>query len=153
EYAKRAIQVINFYLVATAILVTAYANAINGKYYRFAAVLAIAALGFTAIGSAAGLAEMDAAYLAEPALDEIQERIADRLGTDSIRIVRLQRSIRQRRAGVIIEQCLRPVDESRGAYPPGCQVESQARPALERRPGRYARAHGSAGGIVRRGRG
>jgi uncharacterized protein len=47
-----------------------------------------------------------------------------------------------------LEQCLKPVDEGRGAYPPGCQVRSQARPALERWPGRYARAHGSAGRIV-----
>src|SRR5258706_11600266 len=38
------------------------------------------------------------------------------------------------------------VDESREAYHPGCQVRSQARPALERWPGRYARAHGSADG-------
>jgi aryl carrier-like protein len=102
EYAKRAIQVINFYIVATAIVVSAYANAINGKHYGFAVFLAIAGLALTAIGSVAGLAEMDAAYLAEPALDEMQERIAGRLGTDSIRIVRLQRSTRQRRAGVII---------------------------------------------------
>ncbi len=36
------------------------------------------------------------------------------------------------------EQCLKPVDKSRGAYPPGCQVRSQARPALQRWPGRYA---------------
>ena len=43
---------------------------------------------------------------------------------------------------------MKPVDESREAYPPGCQVRSQARPALQRWPGRYARAHGSAGRIV-----
>jgi hypothetical protein len=101
EYAKRAIQVINFYIVATALLTTAYANAISGKHYGFATFLAIGGLALTAMASAAGLAEMDTAYLAEPALDEMQEWIAGRLGTDSIRIVRLQRPIWQRRAGVI----------------------------------------------------
>jgi Transposase, Mutator family len=35
--------------------------------------------------------------------------------------------------GVGQEQRLRPVDEGRGAYPPGCQVESQARLAVQRR--------------------
>ena len=35
--------------------------------------------------------------------------------------------------------CLRPVDEGRGAYPPGCQVRLKQRPALERRRGRYSR--------------
>jgi len=100
--SKRALQVINFYLVAAAITFNAYTNAINGKHYGVAAALAIAGLGLTAIASMAGLHEVNAAALAEPALAELQDRIADKLKIDSIRMARSQAGIRQRRAGIII---------------------------------------------------
>ena len=36
EHMKRVFQLINFFIVATALLVTACANSINGKHYGFA---------------------------------------------------------------------------------------------------------------------
>ena len=102
EQTGRAFQVINYYIVATAIVVTAYTSAINGKHYGFAAALAISGLGLTAVLAATGWYQMNTAHLAEPALAEMQERIGGRLSTDSMRIAGRQRGIRQKRAGAII---------------------------------------------------
>jgi hypothetical protein len=98
---NRAIQAVNYYIVATAVAITAYTGAINAKNYGLAAALAIAGLGLTAIASPAVYYLVNAAALAEPALTEMQERIGDRLRTDSMRIARLQIRIRQRRAAAI----------------------------------------------------
>lgn len=79
EHMKRVLQVVNFYILATAIVVTAYASAINGKHYGYAVALAIAGLVLTAIASASALSQMIAAGVAQSSLGEMQERIAGRL--------------------------------------------------------------------------
>ena len=84
QYSNRAFQLINYYIVATAIVVTAYASAINGKHYPFAAALAIAGLGLTAILAGNGLYQINTAALAEPALTETQDRIGNKLRTRSM---------------------------------------------------------------------
>ena len=100
--SNRSIQAINYYIVATAIVVTAYASSINGKHYGFAAALAIAGLGLTAVASLAGLYEVSAAGLAEPALTEMQERIGGRLKTGSMRIASRELGLRRRLTALAI---------------------------------------------------
>ena len=99
---QRAFQMLNYYLVATAILFTAYTSAINGKHYGIAAGLALAGLGLTALVIAALLHELKAAALAEPPLGELQDRIVGRLRVDSIRMASRQTGVRGRRAAVVI---------------------------------------------------
>ena len=99
---SRALQVVGFYLVAAAITGSTYTSAITGKDYGVAVAVAITGLGITAIASAAGFREVYAASLAEPALAELQDRVARMLGIDSIRLVSSEAQIRQRRTGVVI---------------------------------------------------
>ena len=99
EHMKRVFQLVNFYIVATALLVTAYANSINKKQYGFAVALAIAGLVITAIASASALNQANAASKADKPLREMQDRIAGKLEagtpeTSSFRIVDRQRGIR-----------------------------------------------------------
>jgi len=83
---SRIYQVANFYLVATAILFTAYTSPINGKHYGLAAALAIAGLGLTALTTAVLLGQASGTAQAESGLTELQNRIASRLEIGPIRV-------------------------------------------------------------------
>jgi hypothetical protein len=104
EHMKRVFQLINFFIVATALLVTAHANSINGKHYGFAIALAVVGLDLTAIASASALNQATAGGKAEDALRDMEGRIAGRLGAGSIRIVEHQGGIRHTReaAGITV---------------------------------------------------
>jgi hypothetical protein len=83
---KRSTDVINYYLIATAILITAYTSAITGKppHYWFATAIAGAGLVLTGLGFAAAHHQTGQAKLAEPALTELRRRIAKGLNLDSL---------------------------------------------------------------------
>ena len=68
--SSRVIQVINYYIVATAIVVTAYASAINDKRYGFAVALTTHRTRAHSSSVCVALYEVNAAGLAEPALTE-----------------------------------------------------------------------------------
>jgi len=91
---KRSTDVLNYYLVATAILITAYTTAVTGDppHYWFATAIAGAGLLLTGLGVAATLHQTGEAKLAEPALTELQRRMGDRLGLKSLILTGEQRT-------------------------------------------------------------
>jgi hypothetical protein len=81
----RGLQVVNYFLVAVAVLATAYVDAVDGKHYGIAVVIALSGTALTGIALTVGFQQRQLADTAEPALTALQNRIADELGIDSIR--------------------------------------------------------------------
>jgi hypothetical protein len=99
---NHALQLSNFYLVSTALVLTAYTSAINGKHYGVAAAIAIAGLGLTALSAASVHVEGNAAARAGPGLTELQNRMASRLRIDTIRMTTGQAGRTRRRMAVAV---------------------------------------------------
>lgn len=79
---NRGLQMINYFLVASAVLATAYVSAINGKQYPLATIVALAGIGLTAVASLIELRQSLQASEAGPVLGELQRRVANRLNID-----------------------------------------------------------------------
>ena len=85
---NRMYQLVNYYVVASAIVASAYASAINGKHYGLVAIFSVAGIGLSAIAFAFGLDQKRTADKAEPALITLEDQIARKLAIDSLRVVK-----------------------------------------------------------------
>jgi hypothetical protein len=84
----RGLQVLNYYLVAIAVLATAYVSALNAKLYAVAAVIGLSGAALTAVSYGVGTDQTKFAHTGMRALREVQDRIADRIGIESVRMGR-----------------------------------------------------------------
>jgi hypothetical protein len=67
--------VINYSLVAGAVLATAYVSAINGNHYPLAAVVAVAGAGVTMVTALMMFRQILEVDSAEPVLAKLQDRV------------------------------------------------------------------------------
>jgi len=79
-WTNRIYQLTNYLLVASAILATAYASAINGKHYGLAAFVSAIGLALVLIAFPIGVSQRLIANSAIPTLVTLQSEIARRLG-------------------------------------------------------------------------
>lgn len=88
------LQVLNYFLLASAILSAAYVSALNDRLFGVAGV--VATVGFAASGATyiAGRRQSDMAQLAAEPLKEFQARLAAELNMDSLRVVERYRNER-----------------------------------------------------------
>lgn len=89
----RGLQVINYFIVASAVLATAYVSAISGKHYAVAVVITLSGTALTALAFVVGRRQRG--YAAEPALAELQGRVAERLKIASFCVAQPQGRIRR----------------------------------------------------------
>lgn len=83
----RGLQVMNYFVVAAAVLATAYVTAISGKHYAIAVVVSLSGTALAALAFLIGRSQRARAAEAEPALAELQRRVAERLDIDSFRVI------------------------------------------------------------------
>ena len=82
----RGVQVINYFVVAGAVLITAYAGALNGKHYGIAVVVALSGMALAIFAFITVRQQRRGAGDAEPAIGELQKRVASKLDVPSFRI-------------------------------------------------------------------
>jgi hypothetical protein len=83
----RGLQVMNYFVVAAAVLATAYVSAISGRHYYIALVVSLSATALAALAFLIGRSQRARAAEAEAALAELQRRVAERLDIESFRVI------------------------------------------------------------------
>ena len=85
-HVTSGLQVINFFLLAGSVLAAAYVSALNGNLHAIAGVIALVG-GAAAVGTyLIGRRQSEIAQLAEEPLKELQDRIAESLAIESLRM-------------------------------------------------------------------
>lgn len=80
------LQVLNYFLVAVAVLAAAYVSALNGKLHAVGCAIGLAGIPLSAVTYLVGRRQRDVAKLAEIPMTEIQNVLADGLGIESLRM-------------------------------------------------------------------
>ena len=81
------LQVLNFYLLASAVMSAAYVSALNGRFHAVASIIALAGVAVSGATYLVGRRQRDFAQLAEVPIKEIQAKLAAELNIDSLRMV------------------------------------------------------------------
>ena len=85
------IQILNFYLLGIAVLISAYVSALNSRNHTVAVTVAVVAAAVTFFTYMIGVRQDAVARIALSPIEEIEDRLADALGIDSIRLVKQYR--------------------------------------------------------------
>lgn len=88
-----ALQIVNYYLVAAALTSAAYVSALNGRHYAIAGAIAIIASSVSLVAYSAGQRQRDIAQFAVTPIREIEDRLAESLSIDSLRMVEHSRHV------------------------------------------------------------
>jgi hypothetical protein len=84
----RGLQVINYFVVAGAVLVTGYASAFGGRHYGIAVAIGLTGMALAALAFVIGRGQRRFAREAQPALAELQGRLASKLQLPTLAIAR-----------------------------------------------------------------
>jgi len=80
------LQVLNYYLLASAVMSAAYVSAINGRLHAVAGAIALLGVAVSGAAYLVGRRQRDVARLAEGPLKQIQDLLATDLDIDSLRM-------------------------------------------------------------------
>lgn len=84
---NNGLQVLNFFLLASSIMVAAYVSALSSHLYIVAGAIALLGAGVSAASYVTGKRQSDVAGLAVAPLRDVQDKLADALDIDSLRMV------------------------------------------------------------------
>ena len=83
---SNGLQVLNYFLVAVAVLAAAYVSALNGRLHTVGCAIGLAGVPLSMVAYLVGRRQRDVARLAEVPIREIQGILADRLAIGSLQM-------------------------------------------------------------------
>jgi hypothetical protein len=89
------LQLLNFYLLAIAVITTAYVSALNARDYAVSIAIALIGAAVTASAYLAGIRQDNVARMALAPIQEVENRIADVLDIESLQIAKQYRITRK----------------------------------------------------------
>lgn len=89
------IQVVNFFLLAAAVMSAAYVSALNGRHYGVAGAIALVAGAVSSVAYLVSTLQADMAWLGLAPIDDIEDRLAGALDIDSLRLVKRHQDTRR----------------------------------------------------------